>query len=73
MQDSTTGAVVLIAVVAIFILGAFVVLWLRDKGRADEVSADPARTEGPPAHARPRIAREGAADEPPHVSRERRQ
>jgi hypothetical protein len=73
MQDTSVGAVVLIAVVAILILGMFVTLWLRDKGRADEVSEDRARTEAPPVHTRPRSAREGAADEPPHVSRERRQ
>lgn len=73
MQDTSVGAVVVIAVVAILIVGMFVLLWVRDKGRADEVSADRGRTEPAPVRTRSRSAREGAADEPPHVSRERRQ
>jgi hypothetical protein len=56
---------------AVLIAVAFVVLWVRDKGRADEVSGDPERTriaDHPGSD-----AREGAADIlPPDVTRERR-
>lgn len=67
MNDTSVGAVVVIAVVVIFILGMFVTLWLRDKGRADEVSNDRGRTAPDPVRTRPRSAREGAADEPPTI------
>lgn len=73
MKGSSVAAAVLVAVVVIFILGLFITLWLRDKGRADEVSEDRSRTQPEPVHTRPRSAREGAADEPPDISRERRQ
>jgi hypothetical protein len=60
-------------VVAILIFGGFTTLWLRDKGRADEMAGDPERTAPHPrAEARPREAREGAAEEPPVLRRERR-
>ena len=60
-------------VVAILIVGGFTTLWLRDKGRADEMAGDPQRTEPDPnMESRPRDAREGAADEPPALRRERR-
>jgi hypothetical protein len=58
-------------VLAVLIATAFVVLWLRDKDRADEVSGDRERT-----HTDDHLgsdAREGAADVlPPDVTRERR-
>jgi hypothetical protein len=58
-------------VLAVLIAVAFVVLWVRDKGRADEVSGDPERAH-PEAHLGS-DAREGAADVlPPDVTRERR-
>ena len=74
MADSSAGAVVLIAVIAVLIAAGFIVFWLHDRGRADEVSVDPQRTEpGPvPPDTRTREAREGAADEPPELRRERR-
>ena len=64
---------VLMVVVAILIFAGFATLWLRDKGRADEVAGDPQRTEPDPnIESRSRSAREGAADEPPTLRRERR-
>lgn len=64
---------VLMVVVAVLILAAFTTLWLRDKGRADEMAGDPERIEPDPnVETRPRSAREGAADEPPVLRRERR-
>jgi hypothetical protein len=74
MLDSSVGAAVLIAVIAILFAAGFITFWLRDKGRADEVSDDPTRARTDvAAHTRARGLREGAADEPPNVSRERRQ
>jgi hypothetical protein len=59
--------------VAILIVAGFTTFWLRDKGRADEMAGDPQRTEPDPnVDTRPRGAREGAADEPPAMRRERR-
>lgn len=69
-MGSTAGAAVLMVAVAILILLAFVVLWVRDKGRADEVSDDPARIDTD-THLDTDV-REGAADEPPEIGRERR-
>jgi hypothetical protein len=51
--------------IAVLIAAAFIALWVRDKGRADEVSDDPERAStdtelGPDA-------REGAAQEPPEL------
>lgn len=64
---------VLMVVVAALILAGFTTLWLRDKGRADEMAGDPQRTEPHPhGETRPRDAREGAAEEPPVLRRERR-
>jgi hypothetical protein len=56
--------------IAVLIAAAFIALWVRDKGRADEVSDDPERVNtgtelGPDA-------REGAARQPPETKRERR-
>ena len=68
MEDSSVGAAVLIVLIA-----AFVTLWLRDKGRADEVATDPERPQPDvAAQSRAREAREEAADEPPELKRERR-
>jgi hypothetical protein len=72
MVGSSAGAVVLIAVLAVLLAAGFVALWLRDKGRADEVSDDPGRMEPEVPETRARDAREGAADEPPAQRRERR-
>ncbi len=73
MQDSSVGAAVLIATIAVLFAVGFIVFWLRDRGRAREVSRDPQRTE-PTASpdSRSREAREGAANEPPELRRERR-
>jgi hypothetical protein len=51
--------------IAVLIAAGFIALWVRDKGRADEVSDDPERANtdtelGPDA-------REGAAQEPPEL------
>ena len=66
MRDSA-WAMVLMVTLAVLIAAAFIALWVRDKGRADEVSGDPerARTD---AHLGS-DAREGAADGlPPDVT-----
>lgn len=74
MLDRSAGAAVLIAVIAVLILAGFIAFWRRDKGRAQEVRHDPARAQQDVAmHTRAREQREGSADEPPRVSRERRQ
>jgi hypothetical protein len=73
MEDSSVGAAVLIGVIAVLIIAAFITLWLRDKGRADEVATDPQRPQPDVAtQTRAREAREEAADEPPVQKRERR-
>jgi hypothetical protein len=58
-------------VLAALVAVAFIVLWVRDKDRADEVSSDPERT-----HADDHLgsdAREGAAEVlPPDATHERR-
>lgn len=69
-MGDNTWAVVLMLALAVVIAVAFIALWVRDKGRADEVSEDPER-----AHTDIDLgsdAREGAAEEPPEVRRERR-
>jgi hypothetical protein len=70
MGDNTWAGVLMVAL-AVVIAVAFITLWVRDKGRADEVSDDPER-----AHPDDHLgsdAREGAADElPPELRRERR-
>lgn len=42
-MSSTTGSVLLFAVLAAFLVVGFVGLWIRDKRRADEEAADPQR------------------------------
>lgn len=70
-MGSTGWVAVLMGVLAVLIAVAFVVLWVRDKGRADEVSTDPERTHTAD-HLGP-DAREGAAEVlPPDVTREMR-
>ena len=69
MGDNAWAGVLMVGI-AVLIAAAFIALWIRDKGRADEVSDDPERAStgselGPDA-------REGAAQEPPEVRRERR-
>jgi hypothetical protein len=57
-------------ILAVFLAAAFVMLWIRDKDRADEEATDPAR-----AHTGDQLgsdAREGAADVLPPEMRERR-
>lgn len=73
MGDSAWAGVLMVTMAAL-IAAAFIALWVRVKGRADEVSEDPER-----AHTDARLdtdagshAREGAADEPPEFRRERR-
>lgn len=69
MGDNAWAGVLMVGI-AVLIAAAFIALWVRDKGRADEVSEDPERVHtgdhlGPDA-------REGAAQEPPELKRERR-
>lgn len=69
MGDNAWAGVLMVAI-AVLIAAAFITLWVRDKGRADEVSEDPER-----AHTADHLgpdAREGAAQEPPELKRERR-
>jgi hypothetical protein len=44
-MGSTAWAGVLMVVVAVVIAAAFILLWMRDKDRADEVADDPQRAE----------------------------
>ena len=44
-MGSTAWAGVLMVTIAVVIAGAFVLLWVRDKDRADEVADDPERTD----------------------------
>ncbi len=82
-MGSTWGAAVIVAVVAIALITGFVVLWRKDKGRAEEVSSDTDRVGGgtPERPADPAdtstggagsYAREGAAHQPPESTQERR-
>jgi hypothetical protein len=69
-MESTGWAAVLMGTLAVLLAAAFVLLWIRDKGRADEESGDPER-----AHTGDHLgpdAREGAADVLPPETRERR-
>ena len=43
-MGSTAWAGALMVVVAVVIAAAFILLWMRDKDRADEVADDPGRT-----------------------------
>jgi hypothetical protein len=73
MNDSGWAGV-LMAALAILIAIGFVTMWVRDRGRAQEQAADAERTDtvtdpGTPPGAQ---SREGAAEEPHPVQRERR-
>ncbi len=39
-MSSTAGAVFLLVVLAVLMVGAFIVLWFRDRGRAQEEAND---------------------------------
>jgi hypothetical protein len=69
MNDSAWAGV-LMATLAILIAIGFITMWVRDRGRAKEQAVDPERTdtEAPLGMQ----AREGAAEQPHHVSTERR-
>ena len=60
-MGSTVWAAILMIVVAVVIAGAFILLWVRDKDRADEMAEDPERTETGPDQG-PAIDRGTAAD-----------
>ena len=69
-MGSTAWAAVLLGTLAVILALAFILLWVRDKGRAEEVSEDPERS-----HTGDDLgsgAREGAAESLPPESRERR-
>jgi len=69
-MGSSVWAGALMVVLAVIIAAAFIALWVRDKGRADEEAADPERMQTG-AHLGP-DAREGAADGLPPESRTER-
>lgn len=70
-MGNAVWAGLLMVVLALVIGATFIVLWVRDKGRADEVSDDPERLDTDTSLGSD--AREGAADElPPELRRERR-
>lgn len=69
-MGSTAWAAVLMVVVAVVIAAAFILLWVRDKDRADEVADDPERAETGPDQG-PGIDR-AASGEVPDVRSERR-
>ena len=69
MTDSLGPALLMLTVAVLFAAG-FTVFWLRDKGRADDMSDDPGRAQT--GHHLGPDAREGAAQQPPEQERERR-
>lgn len=69
-MENSMWAGVLMVTLAVLIAAGFITMWVRDKGRADEVADDPERTESD-AHLGSDV-REGAAQEPPALRRERR-
>ena len=82
-MGSTLGAAIVVAVVAIALITAFITLWHKDRGRAEEVSADPRRLQdergqqqGDPNDTSTggagSYAREGTAFQPPESTEERR-
>ena len=69
-MGSTGWAAVLMGILAVILAAGFVMLWFRDKDRADEEAGDPER-----AHTGDHLgseAREGAAEVLPPETRERR-
>lgn len=42
-MTSTAWAAVLLGILAVVIVAAFILLWVRDKDRADEMADDPER------------------------------
>lgn len=70
MSDSAWAGVLMVGV-AIVIAVAFITLWVRDKGRADEEATDPERGHTDTGFGAQ--LREGAAEEPPTPRREGRQ
>jgi hypothetical protein len=69
-MGSTAWAAVLMVVVAVVIAGAFILLWVRDKDRANEVADDPERAETGP-HQGPDV-HETSTGETPEIRSERR-
>ncbi|HET6168136.1 MAG TPA: hypothetical protein VFE07_14990 [Marmoricola sp.] len=69
-MGSTAWAAVLMVVVAVVIAAAFILLWMRDKDRADEEAVDPERVQTGPQHG-PDPA-EGTPAESPEIRSERR-
>ena len=69
MSTNAWAGVLMVTLAALIAVG-FIAMWLRDKGRADEQAQDPERMTTD-THLGPN-AREGAADEPPVLRRERR-
>jgi hypothetical protein len=71
MGDSAWAGVLMVTL-AVLIAAAFIALWVRDKGRADEVADDPERAHTDVRPVTRPGPREGAAQEPPELRRERR-
>ena len=69
MTDSAWAAVLMGAAAVLLAIG-FITLWMRDKGRADEQAGDPERMRTD-AHLSTG-SREGTAEQPPELRRERR-
>ena len=69
MSDSAWAGV-LMATLAVLIAIAFITMWVRDRGRAKEQATDSERMDTDP-HLDPQ-SREGAAEQPRDISRERR-
>lgn len=69
-MGSTAWAAALMVTLAVVIAAAFILLWMKDKDRADEVSEDPGRVDtDAPLGAE---ARGGAAQDPPDLNTEGR-
>ena len=73
MSDSAWAGVLMTTLAVIIAIG-FITVWVRDRGRAKEQATDSERTDtdtDTDPHLDPH-SREGAADEPHDISRERR-
>jgi hypothetical protein len=48
-MDSVTAMAVLIGILAVVLVGGFIAVWMRDKGRSNEVADDAGRLDTDPS------------------------
>jgi hypothetical protein len=49
-MDGATGMAILIGILAVILVGAFLAVWMRDKGRSNEVADDSGRLDSDSTH-----------------------